>query len=52
MTTDLSYLACTAMLTAALWIPYIIAQVMTNGLLTPDNYVDPTPRPALFGYIT
>lgn len=45
MTTDLSYLACTAMLTAALWIPYIIAQVMTNGLLAPENYVDPAPRP-------
>lgn len=45
MTTDLWYLACTAMLTAALWIPYIVAQVMTNGFLTPPNYVDPTPRP-------
>jgi uncharacterized MAPEG superfamily protein len=45
MTTDLRYLAYTAMLTAALWIPYIIAQVMTNGFLAPPNYVDPTPRP-------
>jgi uncharacterized MAPEG superfamily protein len=33
------------MLTAALWIPYIAAQVMTNGFLKPENYVDPTPRP-------
>jgi uncharacterized MAPEG superfamily protein len=45
MTTDLWYLALTAMLTAALWIPYIICQVMTNGFLAPENYVDPTPRP-------
>ena len=45
MTTDLKYLALTAMLTAALWIPYVVAQVKTNGFLTPPNYVDPTPRP-------
>ena len=45
MTTDLWYLALTAMLTAALWIPYIICQVMTNGPLAPANYIDPTPRP-------
>ena len=45
MTTDLKYLAFTAFLTAVLWIPYIISQVMTNGFLTPPNYVDPTPRP-------
>jgi uncharacterized MAPEG superfamily protein len=45
MTTDLKYLAYTAMLTAALWIPYVISQVMANGFLTPPNYVDPTPRP-------
>jgi uncharacterized MAPEG superfamily protein len=45
MTTDLKYLALTAILTAALWIPYIIAQVATNGLLAPPNYVDPAPRP-------
>src|SRR6202046_2112303 len=45
MTTDLAYLACTAMLTAALWIPYIVCQVMTNGFLAPLNYVDPAPRP-------
>ena len=44
MTTDLYYLAWTALLTASLWIVYIAAQVMTNGLLTPQNYVDPTPR--------
>ena len=45
MSVDLKYLALTAMLTASLWIPYIIAQVMTNGFLRPPNYVDPTPRP-------
>jgi len=45
MTTDLSYLAYTALLTAALWIPYIVCQVMTNSFLAPANYVDPAPRP-------
>ena len=34
MTKDLWYLALTAMLTAALWIPYIACQVMTNGPLS------------------
>ena len=45
MTTDLRYLAYTAILTATLWIPYIFAQVATNGWLRPVNYVDPAPRP-------
>jgi uncharacterized MAPEG superfamily protein len=45
MSTELKYLAFTAMLTAALWIPYIVCQVMTNGFLSGENYVDPTPRP-------
>ena len=45
MTTDLTYLAYTAMLTAALWIPYVVCQVVTNGPLTPPNYRDPAPRP-------
>jgi uncharacterized MAPEG superfamily protein len=45
MSTDLHYLAYTAMLTAALWIPYIISQVQANGFLKPENYRDPTPRP-------
>ena len=45
MSTDLKYLAFTAMLTAALWIPYVVSQVMTNGFLQPQNYVDPAPRP-------
>jgi uncharacterized MAPEG superfamily protein len=45
MTTDLTCLALTAILTAALWIPYVVCQVMTNGFLAPPNYVDPTARP-------
>jgi uncharacterized MAPEG superfamily protein len=45
MSTDLKYLALTAILTASLWIPYVVAQVMANGFLAPPNYVDPTPRP-------
>jgi len=45
MTTDLKYLAYTAMLTASLWIPYVTAQSMTNGVLKPVNYRDPTQRP-------
>jgi uncharacterized MAPEG superfamily protein len=45
MNTDLKYLAYTAMLTAALWIPYVVAQVTANGPLKPANYADPTPRP-------
>jgi uncharacterized MAPEG superfamily protein len=45
MTTDLTYLAYTAILTGVLWIPYVVAQVVTNGLLAPANYSDPTPRP-------
>jgi uncharacterized MAPEG superfamily protein len=45
MSPELKYLALTAMLTASLWIPYIVAQVVTNGFLSPQNYIDPTPRP-------
>jgi uncharacterized MAPEG superfamily protein len=45
MSTDLHYLVYTAMLTAALWIPYVVSQVQTNGPLKPQNYRDPTPRP-------
>jgi uncharacterized MAPEG superfamily protein len=45
MSTELKYLAFTAILTASLWIPFVVAQVMTNGFLTPPNYIDPTPRP-------
>jgi uncharacterized MAPEG superfamily protein len=45
MSTDLKYLAFTAILTASLWIPYVVSQVMTNGPLKPQNYTDPAPRP-------
>jgi uncharacterized MAPEG superfamily protein len=45
MSTDLKYLAFTAILTASLWIPYVVSQVTTNGPLQPQNYVDPAPRP-------
>jgi uncharacterized MAPEG superfamily protein len=45
MSTDLKYLALTAILTASLWIPYVVCQVMTNGPLAPINYIDPAPRP-------
>jgi uncharacterized MAPEG superfamily protein len=45
MSTELKYLAFTALLTASLWIPYVIAQVRTNGPLKPENYIDPTSRP-------
>ena len=48
MTTDLKYLAYTAILTAGLWIPYVVSQVITNGFLARGNYVDPTPRPLPF----
>ena len=45
MTEDLTYLAWAALLTAALWIPYIVGQVVANGFLESQNYRDPTPRP-------
>jgi len=45
MSTDLTYLALTALLTGSLWIPYVVCQVLTNGFLVPENYTDPTPRP-------
>jgi uncharacterized MAPEG superfamily protein len=45
MPTDLKYLAFTAILAASLWIPYVVAQVTTNGPLAPPDYADPTPRP-------
>jgi len=45
MSPELKYLALTALLTASLWIPYVVAQVVINGPLKPPNYVDPTPRP-------
>ncbi len=49
MTTDLWYLALTAMLTAALWIPYIVCQVTTNGPLSGRTTSTPRPVPCRFG---
>ena len=43
MTPDLTWLAWTAALTAVLWIPYIVGQVITTGIITPGRYRDPTP---------
>ena len=48
MSTELKYLAFTALLTASLWIPYVVAQVRTNGFLIPENYIDPKQRPLPF----
>ena len=45
MTTELKYLAYTALLTAVLWVPYVVCQVKTNGFLKPENYKDPAVRP-------
>lgn len=45
MTSELKSLACTALLTALLWIPYVVCQVQTNGFLKPENYKDPAVRP-------
>lgn len=46
MTPDLTYLAYTAVLTALLWIPYILGRVATAGLPTPESYRDVTPPEA------
>src|ERR1700712_4098285 len=45
MSTDLKYLAFTALLTASRWIPYVVAQWTPKGPLKPQNYLDPTQRP-------
>lgn len=38
MTTELWYLFLTSTLLTVLWIPHIIGQVQTNGMLTADEY--------------
>ncbi len=43
MTPDLMWLAYAAALTAILWVPYIVGIVLTNGIITPGYYKDPTP---------
>lgn len=45
MTPDLAWLAWTAVLTALLWVPYILGRFATAGLPTPKQYQDPTPPP-------
>ncbi len=49
MSVELKYLALTALLTAALWIPYIVCQVLTNGFLSGESHVDPRCDPCRFG---
>ena len=44
MNPDLRYLSYPAVLTATLWIPYIVSQIQANGPLQAQNYQDPTPR--------
>lgn len=44
MTTELTYLAWTAVLCILLWIPYIGAGASQYGLLTPDDYKIPGSR--------
>lgn len=51
MTTELTYLAWTALLTVVLWIPYVVCQAQSNGMMSAENYRDPTPRPVpLWGH--
>ncbi len=40
MTPELWYLFLTATLLVLLWMPYIAGQVMTNGMLRPEEYVN------------
>ena len=43
MTPDLTWLAWSAALTAVLWIPFIVGQTITTGMITAARYKDPTP---------
>ena len=40
MTTELWYLFLTAILLTILWIPFIVQQVIANGPLTPEDYIN------------
>ncbi|NQV80041.1 MAG: MAPEG family protein [Alphaproteobacteria bacterium] len=40
MTVELWYLFAASVLLAVMWIPHIIGQVVTTGLLTPDDYTN------------
>ena len=44
MTTELIYLAWTAVLCLVLWVPYIAAGAVKFGFLTPDDYKVPPQR--------
>ena len=46
MTTDLTYLALTALLTGLLWVPYIVLRVRAVGANTADDYRN-LPEPEL-----
>ena len=43
MTPDLTYLAYSAVLTAILWVPYIVGLTLASGGITAASYRDPTP---------
>ena len=40
MTIELTYLFFSALLLALAWIPHIVGQIMTSGLLTRDDYTN------------
>lgn len=42
MTTDLTYLAYSALLLGLLWFPYFIGLTLATGMPTPATYRDPT----------
>lgn len=44
MTTELFYLLMSAILTAVLWIPYILGIIQTNGLMTAAYYDAPSTK--------
>ena len=45
MTTELFYLLLSAILTAVLWIPFILGIISVNGLMTRDYYEAPFSKP-------
>lgn len=45
MTTELYYLLMSAILTAVLWIPYILGVIQANGLMKPAYYDAPSTAP-------
>jgi uncharacterized MAPEG superfamily protein len=47
MTADLTYLAMAALLTGLLWLPYILGQISSNGMMAPADFADPKPRETL-----